>query len=147
MKLARNLCVAALALASVGCNAVVAGGPLSSPPPAQDGLYLSTGGSPKKFQTLGFIQVRGYGVQMAGFAEAGHASFDSTIRGTLAEEAVKFGGDGVINIEFLDENPQTDAEKIQDAMKTAQSFAKGKGEIETKDRYVLVTGEVIKFKE
>jgi hypothetical protein len=147
VNLARSFILTALGLASMGCNAVVAGGALSSPPPQGNALYLSTGGSPKKYRTLGFIQVRGYGVQMAGFADAGNANLDATIRGTLAEEAVKLGGHGVINIEFLDENPQTDAERINDAMKTAQNLANGKAKIETKDRYVTVTGEVIEFKE
>lgn len=145
------LALASVGMASVGCNAVVSGGALSSRPPGGlpegNALFLSTGGSPKKYRTIGFIQVRGYGVQLAGLADAGYANLDATIRGTLAEEAVKLGGHGVINIEFLDENPQTDAERINDAMQTARNLAGGKAKIETKDRYVTVTGEVIEWKE
>ncbi len=141
------LALGALGVASLGCNAVVSGGALSNSPPQGRALYLSTGGSPKKYRTIGFVQVRGYGVQLAGVADVGYANLDATIKGALAEEAVKLGGHGVINIEFLDENPSTDAERAEAAMRTVNNFVNGKAKIEQKDRYVTVTGEVIEFKE
>ena len=124
-----------------GCNAIVRGGPLSSVPHDNHGVFLTTGDSPAKYKTLGFVQIRGYGVAVAGLAEVGDAQLNGTIRGTLAVEATKMGGTGVIHIEFEDENPQNDAEKAQDAY---NSFRRN-GSIQTKDRYVTVTGEVVQF--
>lgn len=57
------------------------------------------------------------------------------------------GGQGVINIEFLDENPSTDVEKAQRAYNTVTSALSGNPRIETKERYVTVSGEVIVFTE
>jgi hypothetical protein len=57
------------------------------------------------------------------------------------------GGQGVINIEFLDENPSTDVEKAQRSYNTVTSVLTGSGQIQTKERYVTVTGEVIVFTE
>ena len=130
----------------VGCGVVVKGGPLSHRPDPGRGLYLSTGGSPKPFKTLGFIQVRGYGVNVAGVADVGDAALDGTIKGALATEAAKMGGHGVINIEFIDENPQTPAERAQSfANSLSNSAQTGQPQIETKDRWVTVTGEVVQF--
>lgn len=129
------------AFSLMGCNAIVRGGPLSSVPHDNHGVFLTTGDPPAKYQTLGFVQIRGYGVAVAGLTEMGDAQLNGTIRGTLATEAVKMGGTGVIHIEFEDENPQNEAEKAQD---TYNSFRRN-GNVQTKDRYVTVTGEVVKF--
>lgn len=139
------LLISALVFAS-GCSVVVKGGPLSHRPDTGRGLYLSTGGSPKPFRTVGFVQVRGYGVNVAGVADVGEAALDGTIKGALANEAARMGGHGVINIEFLDENPQTPAERAQAFTNSInQSVETGQPQIETKDRWVTVTGEVIQF--
>jgi hypothetical protein len=144
----RFACVLALSLL-VGCGAVVRGGPLSDRGGAsRDRIYLTTSGSPRPFKTLGFAQIRGYGVTVAGFADVGEAALDHTIKGRLAEEAVKMGGDGVINIEFLDENPPTDADRISDAANTVNSFqnpGQGGPQVKSRDRFVTVTGEIVKF--
>ncbi len=126
-----------------GCSAVVYGGALTSVP-QNEPFFLSTGGSPKPFRTLGFVQVLGFGVQVAGVVEGGEAQFDSTIRGSLVREAMAMGGNGVINIEFLDENPATDSEKISRAMSAVQNAGQGKSPDVT-GRYVTVVGEVIAF--
>jgi hypothetical protein len=136
-----------LAAATGGCNAIVQGSKLSDVPVQGKAVFLSTGGSPKAYRTVGFIQVRGYGIEVAGFADVGDAQLDGTIKGTLADEAAEMGGQGVINIEFYDENPSTDLERVGRAAETAQSIAKGEGEIKTKNRYVTVSGEVIQFLE
>lgn len=133
-------------LFAAGCNVVVKGGPLSHRPDTGRGLYLSTGGSPKPFRTVGFIQVRGYGVNVAGVADVGEAALDGAIKGALATEATRMGGHGVINIEFLDENPQTPAERAQAFANTLnQTVETGQAQVETRDRWVTVTGEVIQF--
>ena len=142
----RTLYTLALAGLLAGCGVVVKGGPLSNRPDTEKkGVYLTTGGSPRPFRTLGFAQVRGYGVNVAGIADLGDAALDGTIRGTLAAEAAKMGGDAVINIEFLDENPQTPAERAAAAANTVNSSMQGKPQVETKDRWVTVTGEIIQF--
>ncbi len=132
---------AALLLIGGGCNAIVRGGPLSSVPHDNHGVFLTTGDPPAKYKTLGFVQIRGYGVAIAGLTEVGDAQLNGTIRGTLATEATKMGGTGVIHIEFEDENPQNDAEKAQAIYNTFKS----NGSVQTKDRYVTVTGEVVQF--
>ncbi len=126
------------------CTAIVKGGKLSNLPEEPKGIFLSTGMPQRPFKTVGFIQVRGYGVQIAGFADVGDAALDGVIRGTLATEAAKLGAHGVVNIEFLDENPSTNAEKAQAASASVTNFLSGRGP-ETKDRYVTVTGELIQF--
>ncbi len=143
----RTLCTLALAGLLAGCGVVVKSGPLSSRPGVgQKGIYLTTGGSPRPFRTLGFAQIRGYGVNVAGMADVGDAALDGTIRGRLAEEAAKMGGDAVINIEFIDENPQTPAERAAAAANTVnRSMESGTPQVETKDRWVTVTGEIIQF--
>jgi len=141
MKLYHTLILATLLALSGGCNAIVRGGPLSSVPFDGHGVFLTTGDPPAKYQTLGFVQIRGYGVAVTSLTEIGDAQLNGTIRGTLAMEAAKMGGTGVIHIEFEDENPQNDAEKAQDAY---NSFRRN-GSIQTKDRYVTVTGEVVRF--
>lgn len=140
-----GLALVLAALLTAGCGAVVRGSPLSGRGGPPERIYLSTGGAPAPYRTVGFIQVRGYGVAVAGLAEVGDAALDGTIQGTLAREALAMGGEGVINIAFLDENPQTTAEKIGQAASTAQSFSSGSPQIETRDRFVTVTGEVIQF--
>ena len=132
-------------LLCVGCAAVSRGSKLSDSPPSGKGLFLSTGGSPRPFRTLGFVQLTGYGVTVAGLADMGEAALDGAIKGKLADEALKLGGDGVIHIEFLDENPPTDAERAMDFSDTLTSGLRGEGEIKTRNRSVVVTGEVIKF--
>lgn len=129
-----------------GCGAVVKSGPLSGRPDPGRGIYLSTGGSPRPFRTLGFVQIRGYGVNIAGLADVGDAALDGTVRGRLVEEAAKMGGDAVVHIEFLDENPPTTYERVQAVASSVQRSAEtGTPQIETKDRWVTVTGEIIKY--
>jgi hypothetical protein len=141
----RRAIAAALALTTLaGCNAVVRSGPLSSRPLAAPGIYLSTGGADRPYRTLGFVQVRGYGVEVAGYADVGDAQLDGTIRSTLAQEAARLGGQGVLHIEFLDENPSTDLERAQSAANSVTNLLNGKS-VETKDRYVTVSGELVQF--
>lgn len=137
----------ALLLLGPGCNAVVRGTRLSSVPPTDNGMFLSTGTAPRKFRTVGFLQIRGYGQEWGGYGDIGDAQLDGTIHNALAKEAARMGGQGVINIEFLDENPSTDVEKAQRAYNTVTSAFSGNPRIETKERYVTVTGEVIVFTE
>ncbi len=135
-----------LALGS-GCTAVVVGSPLSSRPTTERGIFLSTGTSPRPYKTLGFIQVTGYGVEVAGAATVGDSGLDSVLRGTLANEAAKMGADGVINISFLDENPSTPLERGTAAVNSVRNLAAGTGGVETKNRTVMATGELIAFVE
>lgn len=135
----------ALALASTGCSVVVHGSKLSDRPDDGRSIYLSTGGSPRPFRTLGFAQIRGYGVEIAGALDVGDAALDGAIKGSLAATAARMGGDGVVNIEFLDENPSTPVERGQALASSIGNIASGRQGPETKDRYVTVTGEVIKF--
>lgn len=130
-----------------GCNAVILGARLSSVPQTDNTMFLSTGTSPRKFKTLGFVQVRGYGQEWGGYGNLGDAQLDGTIHNALAKEAARMGGQGVINIEFLDENPSTEAEKAQRAYNTVTSVLSGSPRLETRDRYVTVSGEVIVFLE
>jgi hypothetical protein len=130
-----------------GCNAVILGVRLSSVPQTDNTMFLSTGTSPRKFKTLGFVQVRGYGQEWGGYGNLGDAQLDGTIHNALAKEAARMGGQGVINIEFLDENPSTEAEKAQRAYNTVTSVLSGSPQVETRDRYVTVSGEVIVFLE
>ncbi len=142
----RVLTVGLSLLFATGCGVVVKGGALSNRPDTGRGIYLTTGGAPRAFRTLGFVQVRGYGVNVAGMADVGDAALDGTIKGRLVQEAAKMGGHGVINIEFLDENPQTMAERASSMSETInQSIATGTPQVQTKDRWVTVTGEVIQF--
>jgi len=141
----RVFLLSALALAASGCSAVTRSSPLSGVPAQDRGMFLSTGGAPGRYVTLGFVQVRGYGVQVAGYVEAGHATLDGPVRGALAAEASRMGGNGVIHIDFLDENPSTDYERAQAVAQSIQNLASGRQGVETKDRYVTVTGEVIRF--
>lgn len=141
----RPLLVVLLSL-SMGCTAVVRGSRLSSPPDFS-GFYLSTGTSPRKFRTVGFVQVRGYGQEWGGYGDIGDAQLDGTIHSALAREAIRLGGQGVINIEFLDENPSTEIEKAQRAAAAVGSLFSGNPQIQTKERYVTVSGEVIAFLE
>lgn len=134
-------------LALPACNAVVRGARLSSIPQSDNTMFLSTGTTPRKFRTVGFVQIRGYGQEWGGYGDIGDAQLDGTIHNALAKEAARLGGQGVINIEFLDENPSTDVEKAQRAYNTVTSVLSGGGRIETKERYVTVTGEVIVFTE
>jgi hypothetical protein len=130
-----------------GCNAVVRGVKLSSVPQVDNTMFLSTGGTPRKFRTVGFVQIRGYGQEWGGYGDLGDAQLDGTIHSALQKEAARMGGQGVINIEFLDENPSTDIEKAQRAYNTVTSVLSGSGQVQTKERYVTVTGEVIVFTE
>lgn len=127
-----------------GCNAVVRGTRLSNAPNDAQSMFLSTGGAQQRYRTLGFVQIRGYGVEIAGMAHLGDAQLDGTIKGSLATEAARMGGNGVINIEFLDENPSTDVERASAAYNSVGNMLAGKGP-ESKDRWVTVTGEVIQF--
>jgi hypothetical protein len=130
----------------VGCNAVVRGQKLSDRPERDSrGMFLSTGRSPRPYRTLGFAQIMGEGRTYAGMVDVGEAGFDAAIRGALAQEAIRMGGDGVIHIEFLDENPPTTYERYQEAAQAVQSFASGQGQTQERRRTVVVTGEIIKF--
>ena len=127
-----------------GCSVVVRGSSLSSRPDPGRGIYMSTGGAPRPFRTLGFAQVRAQGVEVAGVVDAGEAVIDSAIRGSLADTAAKMGGDGVIHIEFLDENPSTPAERTIAFIGSIMAILGGDAP-QDKARYVLVTGEVIQM--
>lgn len=141
----RALLLSALGLGLVGCSAVSRGSALSGHPSREPGMFVSTGGASAPYVTLGFVQVRGYGVQVAGFADVGHATLDGPIRNALVTEAARMGGNGVIHLEFLDENPSTDFERAQAVANSMQNLASGRASVEQKDRYVTVTGEVIRF--
>jgi hypothetical protein len=132
---------------TTGCGATVRGSPLSNRPSDEGrGIYLSTGGAPRAYRTLGFAQVTGYGVTVAGVSDLGEAGLDGTIRGTLSQVAAKMGGDGVIHIEFLDEDPPTDADRISDFSESVSSALSGSGGgVKTRNRAVIVTGEIIQF--
>jgi hypothetical protein len=141
----RALLLSSVVLGLAGCNAVSRGSALSGNPSRAPGMYISTGGASAPYVSLGFVQVRGYGVQVAGFADVGHATLDGPIRNALATEAARMGGNGIIHLEFLDENPSTEFERAQAAANSIQNVASGRGGVEQKDRYVTVTGEVIRF--
>jgi hypothetical protein len=141
----RLLATAVAWLSLLGCQAVVRGGKLSDRPDDGRGIYLSTGGSPRPFRTLGFIQITGEGRMYAGTLDVGDASLDGVVRGALAAEASRMGGHGVINIEFLDENPPTGFERVSDAVSTTLNLASGEVQVEERRRTVMVTGEVIQF--
>ena len=142
MKLPILFCV----LLGTGCGAVSHGSRLSDRPPrAVRGPYLSTGGAPRPFRTLGFAQITGYGVTVAGVSDVGNAALDSTIRGALVDVALKMGGDGVIHITFEDENPPTDVERASDLSESITQVASGQGGVKSRSRNVIVTGEVIQF--
>jgi len=108
-------------------------------------VYLSTGSSPRPYQTLGFVQATGFGNQVAGVVTFGDAQLDGTIKGALVNAAIKLGGDGIINIEFLDENPQTPAEQMGDLADSMSVDKNGNREIKTRWRSVHAKGEVIRF--
>ena len=127
------------------CTAVIASSPLSPRPDYSNQIYLSTGGTPRPHRTIGFVQVTGFGNQVAGVVDVGDAQLDSTVRGALAQAAARLGGHGVINIEFLDENPQTPAERGGDLAESLRNTARGRGEVKTRWRSVHATGEVIQF--
>jgi len=143
----RLLLLLSLVALATGCGATVRGSPLSNRPPDDNvrGVFLSTGTAPRPYRTVGFAQVTGYGVTVAGFSDVGEAGLDGTIRGTLSQVASRMGGDGVINIEFIDENPPTEVERVTDLSNTLSSAASGRGEVKTRNRSVVVTGEVIQF--
>jgi hypothetical protein len=142
----RLLLLIPLVLAT-GCGATVRGSPLSSRPlgPDNRGIFLTTGNSPRPYRTVGFAQVTGYGVTVAGLEDVGEAGLDGTIRGTLSEVASRMGGDGVIHIDFVDENPPTDIERVGEFAQSVSSVASGQGEVKTRNRSVVVTGEVVQF--
>lgn len=133
-------------LLCVGCSAVSHGSKLSDrPPDGGRGLYLSTGGSPRPYRTLGFAQVLGYGVTVAGVSDLGDAAIDGVIKKSLVDTAMRMGGDGVINIEFEDENPPTSVERAADLSQSISNVAGRRGGVKTRARTVVVTGEVIQF--
>ena len=142
--LALALLVSASAGAA-GCTAVAYGAPLSSRPATAPQVFLSTGAAPAPYRTLGFVQATGFGNQVAGVMDVGDAQIDGTIKGALVQAALKMGGDGVINIEFLDENPQTPAERANDLAQSLQPDQHGRREIKTRWRSVRASGEVISF--
>jgi hypothetical protein len=144
--LVRFLLLVALVLAT-GCGATVRGSPLSHRPSQGDGrdIFLTTGNAPRPYRTLGFAQVTGYGVTVAGMSDVGEAGLDGTIRGTLSQVVSSMGGDGVIHIEFIDENPPTDVERVSDLSQTVTNIASGTPEVKTRNRAVVVTGEIIQF--
>lgn len=133
-------------LLCAGCGAVSHGSKLSDhPPEGGRGLYLSTGGSPRPYRTLGFAQVLGYGVTVAGVSDVGEAAIDGVIKKSLVDTALRMGGDGVIHIEFEDQNPPTGVERAADLSESISGVASGQGGVKLRDRTVLVTGEVIQF--
>jgi hypothetical protein len=146
-----RLAPAALALAT-GCTVVVVGPPLSHRPAPGDavearatqGIYLSTGGAPRPYRTLGFAQVLGYGVLAAGVVEVGDATLGRAVHDGLLRAARELGGDGVINIEFHDENPPTDYDRATQAVNTINALAR-RQQPEEKRRTVVVTGEIVRF--
>lgn len=141
------LLLSSLVLAT-GCGATVRGSPLSHRPPEDGrGVFLSTGGAPRPYRTLGFAQVTGFGATVAGVSDVGEAGLDSTIRGTLSRVAAEMGGDGVIFIEFTDENPPTEVERVSDLSSSVSGALSGQGSggIKTRNRSVVVTGEIIQF--
>ncbi|MFL5343281.1 MAG: hypothetical protein ACJ8AT_00705 [Hyalangium sp.] len=142
----RLLLLMPLVLAA-GCGATVRGSPLSDRPlePDRRGIFLTTGSSPRPYRTVGFAQVTGYGVTVAGMTDVGEAGLDGTIRGTLSQVAARMGGDGVIHIDFVDENPPTDIERLGELSQSVANVASGQGEVKTRNRSVVVTGEVIQF--
>jgi hypothetical protein len=141
-----------LLASGAACTAVVRSAPLASrlgggAAAAPEPMFLSTGGAPRPFRTLGFIQVTGFGQTVAGALDLGDTSFDGTVRYALSAEAARLGGNGVINIEFLDEDPPTPAERTMDLAKTANNQLNGRnrGEVESRKRRIHVTGEVVRF--
>lgn len=133
-------------LLCAGCSAVSHGSKLSDG--ASDdgrGLYLSTGGAPRPYRTVGFAQVLGYGVTVAGVSDLGEAAIDGTIKKSLVDTALRMGGHGVINIEFEDQNPPTGVERAADLTESITNVASRQGGVKTRDRTVIVTGEVIQF--
>jgi hypothetical protein len=132
-------------LFALGCGVVEHGGRLSSRPDDNQRIFLTTGASHRPYRTLGFAQLTGYGVAVAGLTEVGDAQLDSVIRGSLSEVALKMGGQGVIHIEFVDENPQTPAERAQSLANSFSNVGSGRGGVDTRNRTVVVTGEVIQF--
>ncbi len=137
----------ALVLMFTGCNAVTHGSRLSDVPPTSRSFFLSTGSAPQKFRTLGFLQIRGYGIEVGGLSQFGDAEFDGPIKKSLVDEATRMGGQGVINIEFLDENPSTDYERASSASQSMSNMFAGSGGPTQKERYVTVSGEVVQFLE
>jgi hypothetical protein len=130
----------------VGCSAISYGSNLTDRPPQEGrGLYLSTGGSPWPFRTLGFAQVTGYGVTVAGVSDLGNAAIDPVLKGGLVDAALKMGGDGVIHIEFEDQDPPSDVERASDLSESISNGLNGQGGVTTRNRAVLVTGEIIQF--
>lgn len=133
-------------LLCAGCNAVSYGSRLSDRPPHSGrGMYLSTGGSPRPFRTIGFAQITGYGVTVAGVADIGDAAMDQSIQGALTDAALRMGGDGVIHIEFEDQNPPSDVERASDLSESISNGLRGRGGVKTRNRNVIVTGEIIQF--
>lgn len=133
-------------LLCAGCTAVSHGSKLSDrPPDGGRGLYLSTGGAPRPYRTVGFAQVMGYGVTVGGYADMGDAAIDGVIKKSLVDTALRMGGDGVINIEFEDENPPTGVERASEFSQSISNVARGRGRVTTRNRNVIVTGEVIQF--
>lgn len=142
----RLVAIIALALGlSSACTAVVQSGPLSSRPTQANQVFLSTGAAPRPYETLGFVQATGFGNQVAGVVDVGDAQIDGTIKGALVNAALKMGGNGIINIEFLDENPQTPAERAGDLADSLSANSQGKHEVKTRWRSVHAKGEVIRF--
>lgn len=139
------LALAASSAAASGCTAVAHGAPLSSRPAAANQILLTTGAAPAPYRTLGFVQATGFGNQVAGVVDIGDAQIDSTIKGALVNAALRMGGDGVINIEFLDENPQTPAERAGDLADSLSPDENGRREVKTRWRSVRALGEVIQF--
>lgn len=145
LKVARSVGVLGALLAASACTAVVAGSPLSARPDYSNRMFLSTGGTSRPHRTVGFVQVTGFGNEVAGVIDVGDAQIDSTVRGALADAAARLGGQGVINIEFLDDNPRTPAEKAQSFANSAQTNRRGQQQVETHWRSVEAWGEVIQF--
>ncbi len=144
---ARLLAACGILLTLGACTAYVRGAPLGAKPTENNPrtIFLSTGGAGRPYKTVGFVQATGFGNQVAGVIDIGDAGLDSTIHGAIVDAALRLGGHGVINIEFLDLNPQTPAERAGDLAKSIDSLGSNKPKVETRWRSVVATGEVIQF--
>lgn len=139
----RPLMLLLAALLGASCTAVVRGHKLSDRYVARaQGLYVSTGGTDRPYRTVGFAQVRGFGVEVAGAVDVGDAVLNGAIRVALADAVKRLGGHGAIHLEFLDENPSTPIERADAFARSVNPQGQG---IESKPRYVTLTAEIIQF--
>jgi hypothetical protein len=125
------LCV--LELGGCAANVGLSRGTRLSHRPSSDELFLSTGGSPYPFRTVGFVHLR---VQTP-LPGRGQTRLDPAMWGALSNEALGMDGDGVIHIRFQDLFPPLHY-KFQDGEVWAGDFG-------ATQPFVEITGEVIQF--